>query len=84
MSGCCSWIATTRRCRRRYTETRRRHPLAIDRQVADGIAADRNVVCPLRDHADLIIDTTVLSIHDLRRQLEGQFSIGGEPGCLCR
>ena len=65
---------------RRYTETRRRHPLAIDRQVADGIAADRNVVCPLRDHADLIIDTTVLSIHDLRRQLEGQFSIGGEPG----
>ena len=65
---------------RRYTETRRRHPLAIDRPVADGIAADRNVVCPLRDHADLIIDTTVLSIHDLRRQLEGQFSIGGEPG----
>lgn len=65
---------------RRYTETRRRHPLAVDRPVADGIAADRNVVGPLRDHADLLIDATALSIHDLRRQLEGHFSADGEPG----
>ncbi len=65
---------------RRYTETRRRHPLALDRPVADGIAADRNVVGPLRDHAELLIDSTTLSIHDLRRQLEGRFAVGGEPG----
>ena len=65
---------------RRYTETRRRHPLAVDRPVADGIAADRTVVGPLRDQADSVIDTTALSIHDLRRQLEGRFSAGGEPG----
>ncbi len=65
---------------RRYTETRRRHPLAVDRPVADGIAADRNVVGPLRVQADQLIDSTALSIHDLRRQLEGRFAIGGEPG----
>jgi len=65
---------------RRYTETRRRHPLAVDRPVADGIAADRNVVGPLRDQADLLIDSTALSIHDLRRQLEGHFAVGGAPG----
>ena len=65
---------------RRYTETRRRHPLAVDRPVADGIAADRNVVGPLRDHADLLIDSTALSIHDLRRQLEGHFAVGDAPG----
>ncbi len=65
---------------RRYTDTRRRHPLAVDRPVADGIAADRVVVGPLRDQADLLIDSTALSIHDLRRELEGQFAVGGEPG----
>jgi UPF0042 nucleotide-binding protein len=48
--------------------------------VADGIAADRNVVGPLRDHADLLIDSTSLSIHELRRQLDGHFAVGGQPG----
>ena len=65
---------------RRYTETRRRHPLAVDRPVADGIAADRDVVGPLRDKADLLIDSTTLSIHDLRHQLEGRFAVSAEPG----
>ncbi len=65
---------------RRYTETRRRHPLAVDRPVADGIAADRNVVGPLQDHADLLIDSTGLSIHDLRRQFDGHFAVGGQSG----
>src|SRR5262249_45955976 len=43
--------------RRRYTETRRRHPLALDRPVADGIAQERALLAPLRAGADLSIDT---------------------------
>ena len=43
---------------RRYTETRRRHPLAGERPVADGIRLERQRVWPLRDRADLVIDTS--------------------------
>jgi len=60
---------------RRYTETRRRHPLAGDRPVTDGIALERQRVSPLRDRADLVIDTTVLSPGDLKRLLYGHFAL---------
>lgn len=58
---------------RRFTETRRRHPLAVDRTVPDGIARERTLLFPLKDVADVTIDTTQLSIHDLRRILSGHF-----------
>ncbi|MGP1394144.1 MAG: RNase adapter RapZ [Inquilinaceae bacterium] len=64
----------------RFTETRRRHPLALDRPVSDGIRREQRLLDPLRDHADLTIDTSILTIHDLRRLLEGHFAIGREPG----
>ncbi|MCW2244790.1 UPF0042 nucleotide-binding protein [Azospirillum fermentarium] len=67
---------------RRFTETRRRHPLALDRPVPDGIQRERALLAPLRDTADLSIDTTALSIHDLRRQLSGHFALNAEPGLL--
>ena len=38
--------------RRRFTETRRRHPLAQDRPVTDGIAEERDLMAPLRERAD--------------------------------
>ena len=60
---------------RRYTETRRRHPLAGDRPVTDGIALERQRVSPLRDRADLVIDTTALSPGDLKRLLYGHFAL---------
>lgn len=63
---------------RRFTETRRRHPLARDRHVADGIAAERALVGPLKARADLAIDTSVLSPGELGRVLAGHF--GAEPG----
>jgi RNase adaptor protein for sRNA GlmZ degradation len=63
---------------RRFTETRRRHPLARDRNVADGIAAERALVGPLKARADLAIDTSVLSPGELSRVLAGHF--GAEPG----
>jgi UPF0042 nucleotide-binding protein len=58
---------------RRYTETRRPHPLAGDRPVTDGIRLERRVVSALRDRADLVIDTSNLSSAELKRLLTGHF-----------
>jgi len=64
---------------RRFTETRRPHPLAQDRRVADGIAAERRLVAPLRARADLVVDTSSLSAADLRRVLGGHFTLARTP-----
>ena len=53
----------------RYKETRRRHPLAPESSVAAGIAAERAMLAPLRERADLVIDSTGLKAHDLRRKI---------------
>jgi len=65
---------------RRFTETRRRHPLADDRPVADGIERERSLLAPLRARADLTIDTSALSVHELRRLVEGHFRLEGDRG----
>jgi RNase adaptor protein for sRNA GlmZ degradation len=62
---------------RRYTETRRRHPLARGRPVTDGIAAERNLLSPLRARADLVIDTSALAPAELRQILAGHFKRRG-------
>jgi len=54
---------------RRYHETRRRHPLAGDGNVLDGIRAERGALAHLREEADRIIDTTGLTVHQLKDQL---------------
>lgn len=64
----------------RFTETRRRHPLAKDRPVSAGIAKEQEWLKPLRDNADVMIDTSDLSVHDLRRVLEGHFGAGQDAG----
>jgi UPF0042 nucleotide-binding protein len=60
---------------RRYTETRRRHPLTADRPVADSVRHERLLVRPLRERADLVIDTTALTVADLKRVLNGHFAL---------
>jgi UPF0042 nucleotide-binding protein len=65
---------------RRFTETRRRHPLAQDRPVLDGIRLERQYVAELRDRADLVIDTGDLSAADLKRILTGHFALDRSPG----
>jgi RNase adapter protein RapZ len=60
---------------RRYSETRRPHPLASGRSVADAIRDERRLLQPLRRLADQILDTSVLSVHELRRRMLE--SIGG-------
>jgi len=65
---------------RRFTETRRRHPLALDRPVTDGIRREREMLWKLRDQADLTVDTSMFSMHDLRRQIAGHFRTGSAAG----
>jgi len=67
---------------RRFTETRRRHPLALDRPVADAIAYERKVLAPLGEHVSLRIDTTALSIHDLRRIVANRFRLDPKGGLM--
>lgn len=67
--------------RQRFTETRRRHPLAVDGvELADGIASERVALAPARDHADLVIDTTDFAPKDLRTTLAGELSLESGPG----
>ena len=59
---------------RRFSETRRRHPLAGARPLMAGIQDERQFILPLRDTADLVIDTSELALNDLRRLLKGHFA----------
>ncbi len=59
---------------RRYNETRRRHPLAADMPAASGIAAERELIEPLRRWADMVISTTEMSSHDLQQAVRERFA----------
>jgi UPF0042 nucleotide-binding protein len=59
---------------RRFSETRRRHPLAPDDTVADGIRRERAVLKDLRELADQVIDTSALNVHDLKYMVQARFS----------
>ena len=61
---------------RRFSATRRRHPLALDRRAEDGIARERELVRPLRDAADHLIDTTDTTSNGLQQDVRVRF---GEP-----
>lgn len=62
---------------RRYSETRRRHPLAGEGgTVPDGIATERRTLADLKDLADEVIDTTTLNVHELKRLVTRRFVAG--------
>jgi UPF0042 nucleotide-binding protein len=63
---------------RRFSETRRPHPLAPDRSVQEGIHDERARLRPIRRLADEIIDTSEMTVHDLRRAFLG-LSRDGSP-----
>ncbi len=67
---------------RRFAETRRRHPLALDRPVADGIKAERRILTPLRARADLVIDSSELTLGGLRAQLADRLGLSEDGGML--
>ncbi|MGH6613174.1 RNase adapter RapZ [Sphingomonas sp.] len=59
---------------RRYSETRRRHPLALDRPASDGIARERELLAPLRAWANRLIDTTSMTANELAQNVRETFS----------
>jgi len=64
----------------RFAATRRRHPLALDRPVSDGIAQERDLIRPLRDAANTVIDTTDKNLGTLKRVLEVHFGADADHG----
>ncbi len=64
---------------RRYNETRRRHPLANDMPAASGIAAERELMEPLRRWADLVINTTQFAANQLQQAMREQFAPASGP-----
>jgi UPF0042 nucleotide-binding protein len=67
---------------RRYSETRRRHPLAPDRPATDGIAAERELMEPLRRWADHVVDTTDTSPNALQQQIRDRFGTPSDAPTL--
>ncbi|HKO36802.1 MAG TPA: RNase adapter RapZ [Solirubrobacterales bacterium] len=65
----------------RYKETRRRHPLAPEGRIVEGIRAERELLAPLRERADKVIDTSDLTGGELRRQIAEEL-LGKEGGKL--
>ncbi len=68
---------------RRYESTRRRHPQGTDGGLHEAIEAERAELNPVKEASDVVIDTTGLSVHDLRRRLgDGYAPEQGEPRVL--
>lgn len=66
----------------RFSETRRVHPLAADRPVLDGLRRERELLMPIKNRADLRIDTTSLSTTELRHLITGHFPAEAGRGMM--
>lgn len=63
---------------RRYADTRRRHPLShLGLGLADAIALDRQALRPLRKIADILLDTSEMNVHQMRRRILVEFGLEG-------
>ena len=67
---------------RRFSETRRPHPLGGDRPLRKGIAAERKMLGPIRNLADLVLDSTQFNVHDLRNYISDRFSSAADHRSL--
>jgi len=59
---------------RRYSETRRRHPMALEESPETGIRRELDLLSPIRDRADTLVDTSDLNVHQLRNEIENWFA----------
>jgi len=66
----------------RYKETRRRHPLAPESNIASGIEAERRILGPIRERADFVIDSSGLKASHLRRRIADELLPRGSRGRL--
>jgi UPF0042 nucleotide-binding protein len=62
---------------RRYSETRRKHPLAMTGSAAEGIQREREALKELREQSQHVLDTSAMTVHELRRQLQTRFGVEG-------
>lgn len=60
---------------RRFSETRRPHPLAVNQPVIDGIREEREALRPIRKMADLILDTSAYTVHELRDYIREHYDL---------
>ena len=67
---------------RRYSETRHRHPLGDRRGIASSIARERRILDPIRQEADVVVDTSDLSLRQLRERLFAQVATRAQPDQL--
>ncbi len=67
---------------RRFSETRHRHPLGDQRGIASSIAEERRLLDPVREQADLVLDTSDLSLRELRERIFGQLGSDAAPDQL--
>jgi UPF0042 nucleotide-binding protein len=74
--------ASERALLRRFSETRRPHPLAVNQPVIEGIREEREALAPIRKIADLILDTSDYTVHQLREYVREHYGIGSEPAPL--
>jgi UPF0042 nucleotide-binding protein len=64
---------------RRFSETRRPHPMGRTQTVVQGIRAERKRLDPIRNVADIVLDTTKFNVHELRARINSQFERGDDP-----
>ncbi len=62
---------------RRYSETRRKHPLAPKGTAAEGIALEREALRELREQSQHVLDTSTMTVHELKRQVQSRFGVEG-------
>ena len=67
---------------RRYSETRHRHPLGDRRGIASSVAAERRLLEPIREEADVVLDTSDLSLRELRERIFTELGNAPEPDRL--
>ena len=67
---------------RRFSETRRVHPLAQDRSISESIGEERKLFAPVRDRAAWVLDTSKMTVHELKRTLWDHFRQGADEGTL--
>jgi UPF0042 nucleotide-binding protein len=67
---------------RRFSETRRPHPMGRSQTVLQGIRAERKRLDPIRNVADILLDTTKFNVHELRAHITAQFERGADPNNL--
>ena len=69
---------------RRYSETRRPHPLAKDRPLLEAVQAEREALTEVKSLANMVLDTSQFSVHELKAEVMRKFQLGGsaEPSML--